>query len=127
MQIKRCIISRTLLTSSVALCGCASTQGTIHHVVMIELKNDSDQSALLSDCDRLLSNIPGVTSYWGGTPGDFDRSDVDSDYDVALCIGFDTDQAYAEYLVDPAHLELVSQWKPQFEWIRIHDVLSATP
>lgn len=78
-------------------------------------------------CDRLLSNIPGVTSYWGGTPGEFGRSNVDSDYDVALCIGFNTDQAYAEYLVDPAHLELVSRWKPQFEWIRIHDVLSATP
>ena len=127
MQIPQQLVSIALLVTIMFLGGCVPKTSTIHHVVLIELKNDTDQAALLADCDRLLPGIPGVTSYWCGIHGDFGRTGVDSSYDVALCIGFREDHAYTNYLVNPAHIELVTRWKPRFEWIRIHDVVSPTP
>lgn len=107
--------------------GCAPKTATINHVVLIDLKQDSEQRALIADCDLLLPSIPGVASYWCGVHGDFGRAGVDSDYDVALCVGFAADEDYASYLIHPAHVELVTKWKPKFEWIRIHDVVDAAP
>ena len=106
---------------------CAPKTPRINHVVLIDLKDDSGRNALVSDCNRLLPSIPGVATYWCGTHGDFGRTGVDSDYDVALCVGFQEDGDYASYLIHPAHLQLVSKWKPRFEWIRIHDVVADTP
>lgn len=99
----------------------------INHVVLIALSDDSDPTAVIMDCDRLLPDIPSVRSYWCGQHGDFGRSGVDAEYDLALCVGFDDDQGYADYLVHPHHVELVETWKPHFKWIRIHDVVDQSP
>ena len=120
------IIASLLVPAALASTGCASKQPTINHVVLIDLKDDSEQKALVADCDRLLPSIPEVASYWCGVHGDYGRSGVDSDYDVALCVGFVRDEDYVSYLIHPAHVELVTEWKPKFEWIRIHDVVDAS-
>ncbi len=117
---------RTLaLPAALLMGGCAAP--SIHHVVLIELEDTAGRDALIADCDRLLPSIPSVSNYWCGTHGDFGRSGVDADYDVALCVSFVSDAAYQSYLTDPAHVELVQQWKPHMTWIRIHDVVDETP
>jgi len=95
----------------------------INHVVLIELKQDQGTVDLVSDCDTLLADIPSVRTYWCGVHGDFGRTSVDADYDVALCVGFADAAGYQAYLDHPDHVALVEKWKPHMEWIRIHDVV----
>lgn len=102
---------------------CQSQPSRINHVVMIKLHDETAQPSLQMDCDRLLPSIPGVDTYWCGQHGDFGRTGIDDNYDVALCVGFNRSEDYAAYLIHPQHLELVNTWKPQMEWIRIYDVV----
>lgn len=119
------------LIAACLLAGCAHHRAPcparINHVVLIDLDDDAQTQACLEDCDRLLPTIETVTYYWGGVHGDFGRSTVDGEYDLALCVGFDDAQGYETYLVHPNHVELVDRWKPRFKWIRIHDVVDDNP
>ena len=101
-----------------------NTPVAIQHVVLIKLQNPDQQLALIDDCNRLLPGIDGVSTYWCGTPDQSGRISptIDSNWDVALCVGYPSADAYNAYVVDPAHIELVTRWKPDFEWLRIHDV-----
>ncbi len=94
----------------------------LNHVVLIKLQQPEGINELLADCNRLLPRINQVDSYWCGKHFDIGRAEVDSDYDVALCVGFQTQAGYEQYLIDPSHMELVNKWKPRFESIRIYDV-----
>lgn len=118
---------RTIAAPVLLASACSTQPARINHVVLIKLQDGAGQPALQHDCDRLLPDIPGVQSYWCGQHGDFGRTGVDGDYDVALCVGFDRAEDYSAYLVHPDHLELVGTWKPRMEWIRIHDVVDETP
>ena len=116
--------SALLIISFASLVGCAP-KPILQHVVLIDLKDDAGTAALVSDCDRLLPRIPGVATYWCGTPAtapEFSRPGVDAKYDVALCVGFRSADDYKAYLTHKDHLELVEDWKPYMSWIRIHDV-----
>ena len=107
-----------------SLVGCAP-KPILQHVVLIDLKDDASTAALVVDCDRLLPQIPAVATYWCGTPAtapEFNRLGVDSQYDVALCVGFKSAEDYRAYLIHEDHLELVENWKPHMSWIKIHDV-----
>ena len=77
----------------------------------------------MNDCDTYLATIEGVVSYWCGVHGDYGRSTVDSAYDVGLYVGFNSDEDYERYIVDPKHVHLVNKWKPQFDSLRIFDVI----
>ena len=114
-----------ILTSFLALLAGCAPQPILQHVVLIDLKDDAGTPALVSDCDRLLPQIPGVAMYWCGTPAtapEFSRPGVDAKYDVALCVGFRSAVDYQDYLTHEDHLELVNHWKPRMSWIRIYDV-----
>jgi hypothetical protein len=114
-----------LLTLLPILGACViNEQTTIQHMVLIKLKNPDDHAALINDCNRLLPSIDGVSSYWCGTPDTSRRVSptIDAHWDVALCVGYIDTDAYKAYVVDQAHVELVTHWKPKFEWLRIHDV-----
>ena len=95
----------------------------INHVVFCNLKNPDDTQAFMNDCDKYLATIEGVVSYWCGVHGDYGRSTVDSAYDVGLYVGFNSDEDYECYIVDPKHVHLVNKWKPQFDSLRIFDVI----
>ena len=95
----------------------------INHVVFCDLKNPDDTKEFMEDCDTYLSTIEGVVSYWCGVHGDYGRNTVDSAYDVGLYVGFNSDEDYENYIVDPKHVYLVDKWKPQFDSLRIFDVI----
>jgi hypothetical protein len=119
-----------LIGAVIALGGCATSPppaAPINHVVLVKLVDPIQADALVLDCDERLSTIPVVSTYWCGQHGDFGRDNIDADYDVALCIGFDSAADYATYVDHPDHVALVTMWKPDFEWIRIHDIVDKSP
>ena len=122
-------VGTTILTAlmlSISACR-APRPAVINHVVYFKLENPSDAPELISDCDRQLSNIPGVVSYFCGQHGDFGRTGVDRDYDVGFYVGFDSGRDYQTYLSHPQHIEVVDKWKSRWEWIRITDIIDNTP
>jgi hypothetical protein len=46
---------------------------------------------------------------------------------VGLYVGLVDEAGYRTYLEHPSHVELVTTWRPRWEWIRIYDVGDATP
>ena len=77
----------------------------------------------MHDCDTYLASIDGVVSYWWGVQGDHGRSTIDGEYDVGLYVGLNSYVAYENYIVDPKQVYLVDKWKPQFDSLRIFDVI----
>ena len=119
------------------LAGCATNQGlppsppprpaAINHVVFFKLVDPTQADALIAACDARLATIPGVVSYYCGPPIDTGRDTVDADYDVGFYVGFASEADYAAYVSHPSHLELVTEWRPRFQWLRVHDILDPTP
>jgi len=122
---------RMIVAAAVWLGGCASIRGErpaeMNHVVLFKLKLAEDAAALIADSDASLPRIPGVVSYFAGRHLDVGRANVEKDYDVGLYVGFDTEASYRAYLDHPLHTELVTRWRPKWEWIRIYDVRDPTP
>ncbi|MCL4742074.1 MAG: Dabb family protein [Phycisphaerales bacterium] len=99
----------------------------INHVVFFKLKDGADADRLVDDCDRRLARIPGITSYFCGKHVDTGRPTVETDYDVAFYVGFDTLKDYAAYVDHPLHVAVVAEWRSRFEWIKVYDVHDETP
>jgi len=120
------------LTTILWATGCAATSrpprpAKINHLVFIVLTDSADVQKLIDACDTQLPFIPGVVAYHCGQHRDFDRTNIDSAYDVALSIGFDSAAAYATYVAHPDHVALLTAWGPRVQSIRIHDVVDETP
>jgi len=114
-----------LLPMLLLLVACGAPRPTmIQHVVLIKLNDSNQRAALIDDCNRLLPGINGVSSYWCGSPDQSGRVSpaIDTNWDVALCVGYPDADAYGAYVADPAHVVLVDTWKARFQWLRIHDV-----
>ena len=125
-------ITAALLLAAAILTGCRTVgptrPGLINHVVFFQLNDPADATELIADCDRELATIPGVTGYYCGTHLDTGRGDrVDGDYDVGFFVSFDSEEAYSRYVAHPQHVWLVEKWGPEFESLRIYDVLDETP
>lgn len=118
------------LAAAVTLGGCAATDferksassSHLNHVVLISLADPADAEACAADCRTMLSEIDAVETIWVGTPVDTGRDAVDGDYEVGLCVGFETMDGLQAYLQDPRHVELVELWKPRATGFRIFDV-----
>lgn len=111
------------------LAGCSSTPsgpgaGTskLNHVVLISLENASDAEACAADCRTMLRAIESVETLWVGTPVDTGREMVDDEYEVGLCVGFESLEDLQAYLVAPSHVQLVESWGPRATRFRIFDV-----
>jgi len=120
----------TVILATFCLVGCSQKADSllirpakINHVVFCGLKNPNDTRSFMQDCETYLASIDGVVSYWCGVHGDYGRSTVDGAYDVGLYVGFNSDEAYENYIVDPKHVYLVDKWKSQFDSLRIFDVI----
>jgi hypothetical protein len=123
-----------LATLALVLVGCGSLAGgaasrpaPVVHLVFIQLTDPGQVEALLADCDRLLPGIPGVVSYAAGRHIDIGRPNIDSDYDLALVVGFEDEAAYHLYVDHPAHVELVTTWKERFAALMVRDFGDSTP
>ncbi len=98
----------------------------INHVVFFKLKSPATAEELIADCDDHLARIPGVVSYYSGKHFDVRGANVDSDYDVALYVGFMNKDDYEDYLEHPTHIRIKSKWRPRLQWMRVHDTIDRT-
>lgn len=105
----------------------ATRPAAISHVVLITLNDQADAQALIADCDRLIATIPTVVSYACGEPLETERTTVDGSYHVGMCVGFESDEGYRQYVEHEAHVALVQAWKPKTASMRIFDISDPTP
>jgi len=88
--------------------------GRLQHIVLVDLTDDSEISAMKADSDRMLPTLPMVRGYICGTPVDIGRGNVAKDYDIGLVVQFDSVEDYKAYLEHPVHKELVATWRPKW-------------
>jgi hypothetical protein len=93
------------------------------HNVYFTLKDNTDaaKKAVVDDCHKLLSPLPGILFYAAGTVSDVERDVIDKDYDVALHCVFESKAAMEKYLVEPKHLEFVAKHKANWKKVRVFD------
>ena len=129
LRVSAALMTFVLLTGCAASGSSAPRPAEINHIVLFKLNDPADADELIRACDQNLASIPSVTSYYCGRPFDAGRENpaIDDEYDVGFYVGFEDAEAYENYVAHPAHKSLVKQWKPRFEWIRIHDVRDDTP
>ena len=120
-----------LLFVSSLLIGCdamprPARPALINHVVFFKLKSPATAEELIADCDEHLAMIPGIVSYYSGKHFDVRGANVDSEYDVALYLGFMNKDDYEDYLEHPTHIRIESKWRPRLQWRRVHDTIDRT-
>ncbi len=96
----------------------------IAHAVFFTLSDSSTeaQQSLIDDCEKYLSNHPGVVHFSAGTRGeDFTREVNDKDFHVALVVVFDSRESHDAYQVHPDHLEFVNRNKANWAKVRVFD------
>lgn len=93
------------------------------HVVLFDLVHPSDSDELIESCNTSLPRIQSVVFLECGTHVDMGRSGpaIQTNYDVALIVGFRDRAGYLEYLDHPVHTELVHSWRERWDSIRIYD------
>jgi len=86
-----------------------STHGKVHHIVVCWLKEPDNAEARqrVIDASYSLSGIPGVIDVRAGTVLPDPRPTVDSSFDVALVITFESESALREYVKHPLHQNAV--------------------
>ncbi len=122
------LVSITL--ASLLLTGCSTgpatiPAGEIHHVVLIDLHDDSQIDELHLANDELAHAIPGITWFMTGPPTTMARGDMD--FDVGLCVTFEDEAAYRTYIDHQAHVEFLEYWRPRVKALRIIDITSESP
>jgi hypothetical protein len=95
----------------------------VAHNVFFALNDNSQpaKKALVDDCHKLLSPLPGIVFYAAGTLSDMKRDVNDRDFDVALHVVFKDQAALEAYLAAPPHLEFVKKHQANFKKIRVFD------
>lgn len=129
------LLGMIMLIGFVVHSGCASCgshdsaprPALINHVVFIELNSPDESQQLIDDCDDLLATIPTVHSYYCGRHLDIGRDTVLHDYDVAACMGFESEAGLRDYVEHPQHIELVNRWRSRIKRLRVYDVHDPTP
>jgi hypothetical protein len=98
--------------------------GRVAHVVVCWLKEpgNAEQRETLIRTSQQFVQIPGVVDVIAGVPIPSDRSVVDSSYDVAIVMIFESQQALSEYAIHPLHQQAVKeQLMPMVEKLLIYD------
>ena len=101
----------------------APAPAMIGHIVFIQLKNPSDYHDLLHDADWMLGTISTVATYAAGRHLDTGRSTVTADYDLAIYLGFDSEQDLRTYVASEQHIGFVEKWKPRFKSLKVYDMI----
>lgn len=125
-----------LLSCAVLISGCRSYQeprpapraeqaALISHMVFIELHDPNDYRKILADADQMLNTIPSVYRFAAGNHLDTGRPSVSSDYDLAIYLGFQSEEDLATYVDHDQHIRFVERWMPKIKSLRVYDMLDA--
>lgn len=104
----------------------ARRPAVISHVVLVALTDSAQRAEFLGACDG-LAVIPGLEFFTAGPPLQMGRANVDTSFDVGLCMGFATKQSYLAYIDHPLHQKFLKEWGSRAKLIRVFDVVDETP
>lgn len=99
----------------------------IGHIVFVQLDDPGDYEEILADSDTMLGTIPSVRAYSAGAHIDTGRDTILSDYDLAIYLGFDSEEALGAYVRHAQHVAYVTKWKPRLKALRVYDMHDPTP
>jgi len=127
---KHCLLMLLTLT----LIGCSSYQtprpapraeqvALISHIVFVKLVDPSDYSRILADADQQLNTIASVARFGAGAPLDTGRETVLDDYDLAIYLGFNSQDDLAAYVAHPQHNAFLEKWMSRIETLKVYDML----
>ncbi len=122
------ILALTIVTITTLSCQVLFEPPTqrINHVVFCWLKEPGNkvQKAQLIQVSKSFKKIPGVLEVRAGEMVPSERKVVDSSYDVAIFLSFETEKDLQTYLDHPDHVAAVNQiLKPLTSKILVYDFL----
>ena len=101
-------------------------QETLMHIhnVFFWLRNDVNQQSSLSFEAGLksLTNDPGVTSGYYGTPAGIDREVVDNSYSYGLVLVFPNKSAHDQYQEGTVHKKFLDEHAAKWDKVLVYDV-----
>lgn len=98
----------------------------VNHVVICWLKEPGDkvQQAQIIQASKEFKKIPGVLEVRAGKVIPSERKVVDSSFDVAIFLSFETEKDLQAYLDHPDHVAAVNQiLKPFTSKVLVYDFL----
>jgi len=101
----------------------AQPPAMIGHIVIIQLHDSSDYFELLNDADWMLGTIPSVATYAAGKHLDTGRSTVTANYDLAIYLGFNSEQDLQSYVADDQRIRFVQKWEPRLNSLVVYDMI----
>lgn len=104
-----------------------SSAGHFAHMVYFTLKDKSSAKVaeLVAACKEYLDKHPGTIYFSVGTLADMHRPVNDREFDVALHVVFDSQQAHDAYQAAERHLQFIEQQKSNWERVRVFDSVVA--
>ncbi len=98
-------------------------EGELMHTVIIWLKHQSELDQSISDGIKLMEDIDEIKTYYVGKPAMTPREIVDNSFSYFITMTFDNTADMNAYLENPLHIAFVKSQKPNWEKVKIYDVL----
>ena len=97
------------------------------HMVYFQLKDNAEVQveAMMAGCKEFLTGHAGTVYFGVGRVADADREVNDREFDVALHLVFESEQAHDDYQVASRHLEFVEKFKECWKQVRVFDSVVA--
>ncbi len=84
--------------------------------------NEGVEVAEFKEAARKLGSVKSIQEFRLGTPAPTKARDViDSSYDVALNMVFDSIESQNEYQIDPIHLEFIEKHASKWREVKVYD------
>ena len=114
------ILATTILFSTSVFAG----EACVHHVVLFDLKDDVTPEQIeefVTVGEALLSQIPGVKDVSINKKAREDRDIHIKDYDMALYVRWENNEAGNVYGPHPLHQTLLKLYKSQWAGVKVID------
>jgi outer membrane protein assembly factor BamB len=126
MKSKSCLIlvAAFALTVAAAVVRGEAAEPLLSHSVYFKLNDRSQESKqkLVEACRKYLTGHPGTVWFATGMRAEeFDREVNDRDYDVALYLVFQNQEAHDRYQVAPRHDQFIEEQRENWASVRVFD------
>jgi NaMN:DMB phosphoribosyltransferase len=108
----------------------AQEAGRVEHVVLVWMKDpgNAQHRAELIKAAYSLQDLPGIVHAYAGASLQSTRPEVDDSFDVALIFVFEDAAALEAYLINPRHVQAVTDvLAPRAARFLVYDFVEAPP
>lgn len=119
--LKKVAIAGATASLPVTFLACQTPNGKMIHQVFFWLNDGVDTAAFKKEASK-LGNCPTVDKFYIGEPAPTeDRDVVDSSYQVACTLFFESLEDQNKYQVDPLHLEFIEKNSAKWSQVKVYD------